>query len=92
MQLSDLAAKQQRLKTWLRYLDTEVQSEELHQRMKDTLQSYRTALARCWKTEKITDQDRDEIQDLERQLEELDEEARMVVVARAPSDSIPNRF
>ncbi len=92
MELSALAAKQQRVKTWLHFIENEVQSAHLKARMSEALDQYRAVIARCWKAEKIAPADEEELRDLERQLESLDDLGRLTVIGRHPSNPIPARF
>lgn len=77
MKLSEIAAKQKRLRYWADVADSRTYSEQLRVRMKDTLKLYRNLLTKCWENGEIADSDQDEVLDLERQLELLDEEARL---------------
>lgn len=76
MKLHSFAEKQKRLKSWTTFSQTEVHDESLRLKFVDTLKLYRNLMARCWEQEKITEEDVVELEDLERRLESLNEQAR----------------
>ncbi len=78
MDLSSLTAKQKRLFDWTQSLNNPYPTDTLRLKMEDTLKLYRNVLAKCWEAELITPHDEAAINDLERQLEELSEEARLL--------------
>lgn len=78
MDLSSLTAKQKRLFDWTQSLSTPFPTDALRLKMEDTLKLYRNVLAKCWEAETITSDDEATINDLERQLEELSDEARLL--------------
>jgi hypothetical protein len=82
MNLASLAAKQKRLQTWKNLLTTQVQEDELRTEFATGLSRYASLIARCWKAGKITDKDVLEIDDLERRLEQLEENGRLIVVGK----------
>ena len=83
LELSRLAAKQKRLQDWRKFLSQgSVQPEELKQRTNKVLEDYAAVLEHCWEEKNLTDENLKKIDDLERQLEELNEEARVRVVAK----------
>ena len=91
MDLSRLADKQKRLADWSRYCE-QILDNQLRERTKSTLERYRAVLVQCWKNDKVSDSDALSIRDLERQLENLNELARMTVTAVSHSGSLPKRF
>lgn len=92
MELSALAAKQKRIQAWSTLLDSEVDEAGLKSRFSSALDRYRATLVRVWKSGKISPQDEHELTDLERQLEQLDEEARLTVVGKKPLAAPLKRF
>ena len=82
MELSALAAKQKRLKDWLESLTDMVQDESLRQTTLATALRYKNLLVRCWERQCVGEREVEEIMDLERQLEKLNELARMTVVPK----------
>lgn len=92
MELSALAAKQKRIQAWDFLLESEVDEPALKTRFSSALDRYRALLVRVWKAGKISSADEHEINDLERQLEQLDDEARLTVVGRKPLTAPLKRF
>ena len=84
MDLSRLAARQKRLKDWTAFLD-QVHREELRVEILDTLKLYRNQLAKCWEQETVPQEDYKHLFDLERELERLNEKARVTV--RSPGSA-----
>ena len=82
MELSSLARKQKRIKDWSTYLEEHVFDEGLKRRTSETLQQYRNLIAKCWEQERISESDELHLVSLERELEELNEEARMTIVPK----------
>jgi len=82
MQLSELSAKQKRAHSWEIFLKSEVRSEDLRLRFVQSLNAYRALLAKCWEQGAISATDLHAIQTAERELEDLDEEARLTVTAK----------
>jgi hypothetical protein len=80
MDLATISAKQKRVKDWMEGLETTVQDRNLREKTADVLKQYRSVLFRCWDAQAINATDAQQIADLERQLERLNEEARMTVV------------
>lgn len=81
--LSRLSAKQKRLHDWRNFVESGgVQVLELRARTLAALNKYSGALEHCWEAKNISDDDWKTIEDLERQLEELNEEARLRVVGK----------
>jgi len=85
MDLSQLAAKQKRVKDWSNFLENEVQPSDLKGRTASKLKEYRNLLARCWQDQEISEKDELAILSLERDLVRLNEEARMRVVGKQAS-------
>lgn len=77
MELSRLAAKQQRLKSWAEFANTQVSDPLIKQETMNLLELYQAALARCWKNNNVASEDIQELEDLERKLNELNERARL---------------
>ncbi|MBN8550675.1 MAG: hypothetical protein J0M12_15270 [Deltaproteobacteria bacterium] len=92
MELSALAAKQKRIQTWSQFIESEVQEPSLRNRFTSTLDRYRTTLVRAWKAGSISQEDENEMNDLERQLEQLDDEARLTVVGTQKLTTSLKRF
>lgn len=82
MELSVLAGKQKRLKDWMEALPVMVQDDDLRRKTAETANRYRSLLARCWESQAITAKDEEEMHGLERQLEKLNELARMTVIPK----------
>jgi len=82
MKLSQLAAKQKRVRDWSQFLETQVQPDDLKVRTSSRLKEYRNLLARCWQEQVITEKDEFAILSLERELVKLNEEARVRVVGK----------
>lgn len=80
--LARLAARQKRASDWDNFLQTEVQDPEVKEKTAETLKQYRALLARCWEENRITGGEEQQIRDFERQLEFLNEEARVRTVGR----------
>ena len=78
MDLATLTTKHKRFQDWSKFLQSELLSESLRLRTEDTLKAFRNVLAKCWESENVTPEDAQHIEDLERQLEQLNEEARLV--------------
>ncbi len=77
MDLSKLAAKQKRLQSWSRFVENEVSDLHLKRNSLALLERYRQALTKVWDVEAVSPDDIRDIDDLERQLEELNERARL---------------
>ncbi|MCB0329136.1 MAG: hypothetical protein KDD70_05720 [Bdellovibrionales bacterium] len=81
--LSGLSRRQKRLKDWSHFLETEVSNSNLNNseirvQLTDTLKLYRNLIAKCWESESISRDDSASLTDLERQLEQLTEDARLL--------------
>lgn len=83
MELSALARKQKRLKDWLEFIqDGGVQDPHQRSQALQTLESYKRAIAKCWQIKVISPDDERTISDLERRLEQLNEESRMTTIGK----------
>lgn len=82
MDMSRLAAKQQRLKYWRKIQeDTEqVQSPELADKFRSKISSYMEIINSWWSKQSISEVEQADLTSLERELEELCEVARMTVI------------
>lgn len=78
MDLRSLTRKQKRLKDWTAYLESEVSDKATKLSMTEELKLYRNLLAKVWEEEKITEEDQAEIEDLERKIEQLADDARLL--------------
>jgi len=76
------AAKQKRIKQWNEVVQCSVENEELRLKFVNTLKLYRSLIAKCWEAEEVTEHDYNLMLDFERQLEQMNEEARMQVAAK----------
>jgi hypothetical protein len=77
MELPRLAAKQKRYKDILHFTENEVTDTRIKPQLLQALASYRLALASCWTKQAITDEDLKALRSLERDLEELHNDARL---------------
>ena len=77
-----LAAKQKRIAFWQNYL-SEVSDSALRAATSEKLTELSQLLARCWSAQVVSSEDEAAIATLERQLESLNETARITVVGRA---------
>jgi hypothetical protein len=77
MELPRLAAKQKRYKDILHFTEHEVMDPAIKPKLLRTLASYRLALAQCWSQQAITDADLTALGSIERDLEELHNDARL---------------
>jgi len=82
MELSNLAPKQKRIKAWTDFLNEHRPHlpEELNALYSDTLKEYRNSIARCWEDGEVSVAHTEAISNLERRMEQLNEEARLIVV------------
>jgi hypothetical protein len=85
MDLKRLAAKQKRYNDWLRFTNEELQDLTLKPTIMGRLSDYKKALAACWSKGAATPDDESLISSLERDLEQLNNEARLRVPGRAGS-------
>jgi hypothetical protein len=77
MELPRLAAKQKRYKDLLHYATTERIDPVTRPRLLTTLKGYQVALAACWTSKGGTPEDELKVATLERQLEDLFNNARL---------------
>lgn len=77
MDMTSLTSKQKRLNDWMLALKEPFPTDALRLKVEDTLKLYRNVLAKCWEANALTSEDEATIEDLERQLEELNNEARL---------------
>lgn len=77
-----LAAKQKRLKTWREYAENETQDQAIKSRTLTLLGTFSDELNNIWESKKLSPEERFKLESLERDLEQLNEEARLRVVAR----------
>ncbi len=82
MDLRQLAAKQKRIAFWRGYL-TEIQDRTLRAATSQRLHLFSEILARCWSSQSVSTADAEQLLTLERELESLNETARITVVGRA---------
>lgn len=83
METASLAAKQKRANDWSAFIaEGGVQDPTLRQTFEARLTTFRAVLKRVWEAGTVSSTDAAEIADLERQLTQLDEEARVRVVGR----------
>lgn len=76
MDIARLAAKQKRAAAWQALLTT-VKDERLAAEFANSLESYRRVLVKCWQEAGGTAAEHRVLEDLERQLVDLDELARL---------------
>ncbi len=81
--MKQLAEKQKRLKDWKYWLEHETEDPAIKVQTSQTLQNYSELLFNCWEKGQISIDDSRKLEDLERRLEQLNEEARLRVVARS---------
>ena len=77
MDLSLLAVKQKRLANWQRVLQEQVVNADLKRTFFDSLKAYRNLLTKIWREGTVTGETAQELADLERTLDQLDERARL---------------
>lgn len=83
MDLSRLPAKLKRHKDWLAFTKNELQDQSLREPTLQLLARFHTALTKCWEAKVVSDSAALEIADLERQLEQLNQEARLRVPGKS---------
>ena len=79
MELTELARKQKRAIDWDQFLKAQVDNGPIRTATSQTLHQYRQVLARCFESSQISTADQSQLENLERQLEELNERARLVI-------------
>ncbi|MCB0311104.1 MAG: hypothetical protein KDD42_07705 [Bdellovibrionales bacterium] len=77
MQLAVLGQKQKRLRTWQNYLECERLPEPILSATREYLNEYAQIIFRCYETAQISDSDSKRFENLERILEDLNEQARL---------------
>lgn len=77
MELSALAAKQKRLKDWQEFAKVGIPDESLRAKTLAAAQELSGVLTACWKAGAISAEEAQRIGDLERRLEQLNEDARL---------------
>ena len=83
MDLSLLATRQKRIKDWTDFVtEGGVQDPSLKTKVIETIAQLKKAIVQCWENQKVTAEDEKVIEDLERQLQQLNEESRMTVVGK----------
>jgi len=82
MDSSRLAAKNKRVKDWQEFADTQVSDPIIKRQMLSTLTTYRAALAKHWLQSTLDDASLKDLTDLERQLDQLNSEARLLGAIR----------
>ena len=88
MDLATLSAKQKRANDWADFIAAgEVHDRNIKASMEERLTTFRAALKRVWEAESVSAADEAAIEDLERQLVQLSEEARLRVVGRQAKGS-----
>ena len=88
MDLATIAAKQKRANDWGAFVaDGGAQDKTIRAAIEDRLAQFKAALKRVWEAGAVSSDDAAVITDLERQLVQLNEEARIRVVGRRTSDS-----
>jgi hypothetical protein len=80
MDLSRLTAKNKRYLDWLSYTNEELKDPSLREPTLALLAQYRSLIQQCWTAGKVSESDAAAIADLERKLEQLNQEARVRVV------------
>ena len=83
MEQAGLARKQKRIKDWLDFIQGGgVQDPQLRSQVLQAIEAYKRILAKCWQAKATTPSEEVEILDLERKLEELNEQSRMTIVGK----------
>lgn len=77
-----LAARQKRIKTWQDFNQHETQDPSIRSATEEKLSLLSNALLKVWDSRCLTPEELANIDNLERQLEQLNEEARLRVVAK----------
>lgn len=80
--LSWLAAKQKRLKSWTAFSNEETQDQEIKSKTDTSLKLFSEKLLAIWESGEFNQQDVAEIENLERKLEQLNEESRVRAVGK----------
>lgn len=77
MDMTRIAAQQKRLRYWNEVLKKGIQDEALKLRFVDTVKLFRNLLARAWERGELLEEDITRLNDLTRQIEQLEEESRL---------------
>ena len=77
--LSRLSAKQKRFKSWKSFAEEEVPDEDLKNKTLKVLNLFSDKLYQVWAKGTFSDEDNKQIENYERQLEELNDASRMSV-------------
>lgn len=84
MELSRLSAKNKRIQLWREFVTSgQVRDEVLRGRIVQKLSDFSSLLTNCWEEGAVSQQAEAAIYDLERELEDLNEQARMNFGAQA---------
>lgn len=75
--LARLAAYQKRLLNWRNYNSSEVKDSNIKSDTSKLISRFSELLMQCWEEKALSKEDEFKIMDLERQLEQLNEEARL---------------
>jgi hypothetical protein len=78
MELQRLAAKQKRYQDIKTFAEHEVKDPLVRTHLLEALQSYRRALAQCWNKQTISTEDALAVDSIERTLESLHNDARLL--------------
>ena len=78
MDLRSLTRKQKRLKDWTNFLEQEVVDDATRVSLTNELKNYRNLLAKVWEEERVSEEDEASIDDLERRIEQLADDARLL--------------
>ncbi len=78
MELKTLSRKQKRLQDWSKVLSSEMGDDDVRLALSDELKLYRNLIAKCWEVGEVSEDDEVAIGSLERKIEQLAEEARLV--------------
>ena len=82
MELSALTRRQKRIKDWTNFLEHSVKDVRIKSRTLELINGLRSAIGRCFEEQKINEADERLMRDYERQLELLNEEARLHVARK----------
>lgn len=78
MEISRLASKNKRIQDWRRFLSEETSvSARVRAETESLLSELAEVLSGCWAAKKVSDEDEQQISDLERKLEELNDQGRL---------------
>lgn len=77
MDLTRLAAKQKRVLEMRQFIVTDVQDEKLRMKFTTTLSQYSKLLAACWENKSVSPEADEQLNSLDRELDNFHEEARL---------------